>query len=268
LSILAIIVAVATCALVAYASAPPTPFMIQGYVFYENGSACNGSFVNITNQGTGKLFPADTNASYNYYQFILANSTDVNVSETLQFEAKSPDGSQSNITEHHVTQDEINDGGIFNFNITLEPLQIIFDTRAPANPYPSIFGTHNGTIKTEQTIFASKLYTYPCEGTGGHTEYAKICNESWCVETLPWAGYNGDWHNISFNESFQLCANVEYNYTIITGSYPQIIHKRELNATGGKITCTEFRDANGKTHTDRIPAIRLEHIGCFANYNP
>ncbi|HUV79932.1 MAG TPA: hypothetical protein VMW40_03795, partial [Candidatus Bathyarchaeia archaeon] len=30
-----------------------------------------------------------------------------------------------------------------------------------------------------------------------------------------------------------------------------------FNATGGTITCTEFIDANGKVHTDWIPAIKL-----------
>lgn len=48
-----------------------------------------------------------------------------------------------------------------------------------------------------------------------------------------------------------------YNYTIRTGSYPQIIHEPSFNATGGIITCTSFEDANGKVHTDWIPAIRL-----------
>ena len=46
----------------------------------------------------------------------------------------------------------------------------IFDTGAPANPYPSISGTHYGTIMPNQTITVNKLYTYPCKGTGGHTE--------------------------------------------------------------------------------------------------
>ena len=41
----------------------------------------------------------------------------------------------------------------------------VFDTGSPANPYPSISGTHNGTITPNQTITVSKLYTYPCSGT-------------------------------------------------------------------------------------------------------
>ena len=45
--------------------------------------------------------------------------------------------------------------------------ELSFDTDTPLNPYPSISGTHNGTLKLNQTIEVSKLYTYPCDGTGG-----------------------------------------------------------------------------------------------------
>ena len=44
----------------------------------------------------------------------------------------------------------------------------------------------------------------------------------------------------------------------VTGSYPQIIHAKSKDVTGGTITCTEFVDDNEKTYTDWIPAIRLE----------
>ena len=131
----------------------------------------------------------------------------------------------------------------------------IFDTGK--GDYPSIAGTHNGTIMPSYNITVSKLYTYPCAGTGGHAEYANIYNDSWSVETLPWNGYTGDWHNLSFTESFMLYENETYNYTIKTGSYPQIIHETPFNATGGKITCDKFTDANGRVHYDWIPAIRL-----------
>ena len=54
-----------------------------------------------------------------------------------------------------------------------------------------------------------------------------------------------------------LLKNHEYRYVIKTGSYPQIIHEPGKDVTGGTITCTSFVDANGKTYTDWIPAIRL-----------
>jgi hypothetical protein len=134
----------------------------------------------------------------------------------------------------------------------------VFDTGLPANPYPSIAGIHNGTITPNQTIIVHKLYTYPCPGTGGYSEYIKIWNTSWDGIEAHWDGYRGDWHNITFNESFTLYAGTTYNYIIRTGSYPQIIHEREFNATGGTISCTSFEDANGNVYTDWIPAIRLE----------
>jgi hypothetical protein len=77
------------------------------------------------------------------------------------------------------------------------------------------------------------------------------------VATATWEGYAGDLHNITFDKTVVLLANEEYNYTIRTGSYPQIIHESPFNATGGEITCTKFTDVNGKVYYDGIPAIRL-----------
>jgi len=135
---------------------------------------------------------------------------------------------------------------------------IIFDTGASANPYPSLTGQHNGTITPYSDIVnITTMYTYACHGTGGHTEYVKIWNSTDWNVTATWDGYIGDWYNLTFNNSFTLYANETYNYTIRTGSYPQIIHLQSHNATGGVITCTGFVDVNGKRHEDWIPAIRL-----------
>ena len=135
------------------------------------------------------------------------------------------------------------------------PAFVIFDTGK--GTYPAIPGTHNGTITPFYDITVSKLYTYPCAGTGGHTEYVKLWNSTDWTVTATWVGYNGDWHNLSFNNTCMLYANATYNYTIHTGSYPQIIHEQSWNATGGVITCEEFVDTNGKRHDGWIPAIRL-----------
>ena len=133
-----------------------------------------------------------------------------------------------------------------------------FDTGAPANPYPSIFGTHKGKIIPDRDITVNKMYTYPCMGTGGHTEYVRIWNESEGIEgTGNWSGYQGDYHNITISPAITLLKNHEYNYIIRTGSYPQIIHAREKAVEGGIITCEEFVDANGRRYDDWIPAIRL-----------
>jgi len=91
---------------------------------------------------------------------------------------------------------------------------VYFDTGQPSNPYSIIFGTHNGAIKPNQTITAG------------------IYNDSWSIETLPWEGYGGNWYNPSFTETFKLYADVEYNFTIKTGSYPQIIMQTNLMQQG------------------------------------
>ena len=150
-----------------------------------------------------------------------------------------------------------NDGALTFMGRTITINPSFFDTYSRANPYPSIAGTHNGTITPSCNLTVNKLYTYPCPGTGGHTEYARIWNNFGLDVNASWNGYVGDWHNINFNDTFTLYANETYNYTIKTGSYPQIIHETPFNATGGVITCTKFTDANGRTYNNWIPAIRL-----------
>ncbi|MCK4732886.1 MAG: DUF3160 domain-containing protein, partial [Methanophagales archaeon] len=139
-------------------------------------------------------------------------------------------------------------------------LSQFLDTGIPANPYPSISGIHNGTLTPEVTIHnVSKLYIYPCPGTGGHTEHIAFYNST--TDTLITEGYwNGytddDRHNLSFS-AFTMYAGNTYKFSIRTGSYPQIIHNQTFTNAYGKINCTEFIDANGRSHNDWIPALRL-----------
>ncbi|MEA3488168.1 MAG: cohesin domain-containing protein, partial [Euryarchaeota archaeon] len=126
--------------------------------------------------------------------------------------------------------------------------------------YPSISGRHEGTIEVYEDVTVEKLYTYPCAGTGGHSESVKIWNNTtgWSADAV-WSGYTGDCHNIVFNDSFTLHAGETYSYIIETGSYPQIIHKQNHTALDdrGIISCDKFVDANGRTYNDWIPAIKL-----------
>jgi prenyltransferase beta subunit len=144
---------------------------------------------------------------------------------------------------------------------TIKVSRNIFDTKQSANPYPSIFGTHNGTIKPSHVVFVQKMYTYPCPGTGGHSEKVIFYNSTTREEIAngTWKGYAvGDYHYIEFEKVFILKTNVTYNYTIRTGSYPRIHHNGTLITDDGIITCAEFIDVNGRTYKNWIPAIRLE----------
>jgi len=76
----------------------------------------------------------------------------------------------------------------------LEEQKIILGFDTGSGTYPSISGTHKGTITPNQTIIAAKLYTYPCVGTGGHTEYAAFYNTNGTlIAEAHWNGYQSDW---------------------------------------------------------------------------
>jgi len=117
------------------------PFLIRGYVSYKDGSECNDPAVNITNLNTSKEWTTETNETSNYCQLMLTSGADVIVDEVLRFNVTSPDGSQWNVTEHTVTHDDVNDGGIFSFNITLASPDLA--------PYLVIYTISNTTISPD-----------------------------------------------------------------------------------------------------------------------
>jgi hypothetical protein len=98
----------------------PTPFLIYGHVHYKNGTMCNNSLLNITNLNTSAEWQAETSADSNYYQITLTSGIDLNATEVLQFSVK--DGVYSSVTKHTVTADEVDDGGLFGFDLTLGPV--------------------------------------------------------------------------------------------------------------------------------------------------
>ncbi|MCW7074613.1 MAG: right-handed parallel beta-helix repeat-containing protein [Candidatus Methanospirare jalkutatii] len=206
---------------------------------FSNGSNIWNSTETITYTYKGKTF---TNYLGNYWD---------------DYTGSDANGDGIGDTPYSIDEDKDNYPLIERFENYFMPTPAkIFDTGRPENPYPSISGEFVGTIKTNKKIIAKKLYTYACEGTGGHTEYALICNSTWCAEAK-WEGYKGDWMNISFNKTVILMPYETYNITIVTGSYPQIHHTPSLKTENGWINCTEFIDANGKKYENWIPAIKL-----------
>ena len=116
-----ILLVVALCAvcIASAATAQETPFVITGYISNANGTACNNPSVNITNTATGESWVAENTSGSNCYLLVLATGTDLNASETLRTEVTSPDGSQSKIVECTVTGNDVENGGKFEYNITL-----------------------------------------------------------------------------------------------------------------------------------------------------
>ena len=132
-----------------------------------------------------------------------------------------------------------------------------FDTGMSEHPYPAISGRIYGTLTPAHDLLVNTIFTRACNGTGGHTEYVMMWNDTWIGATAQWYGYQGDWHTITFSEPFLLHKNETYHYRIDTGSYPQLHHKNALTVNDGMITCTNFTDANGMVHSGAIPALRL-----------
>ncbi|MCK4250892.1 right-handed parallel beta-helix repeat-containing protein [candidate division WOR-3 bacterium] len=204
--------------------------------------------------------------------FDASNSTDID-GTIISYEWDFGDGNITNTADEIITHsysladDYIvnltvtDDGGLTNSTsktVTVNPVATaVFDTGS--GTYPSIAGTHTGTITPNQDITVQKMHTYPCIGTGGHTEHVTFyySNGTKLAEGH-WTGYTEDWYNITFDSAFTLYAGETYNYTIRTGSYPQIIHEQNHTTLDGSyINCTEFTDANGRKYNDWIPAIRL-----------
>ena len=111
-----------------------TPFMIYGNVSYGNGTQCTNTDIRITNLDTDVEWQAETSDSDNSYQITLTSGTDLNASETLRFNVT--DGTSSNATEHVVTVDEVWAGGLFGFDLILEPVEVSI-----ADASVDLFGT-------------------------------------------------------------------------------------------------------------------------------
>ena len=99
---------------------PQEPFLIYGYVWYEDGAPCNNPCVRITNLNTCEEWEADTSDSY--YQITLTSGVDLNATEILRFNAT--DGIKSSVTDHTITTDEVDAGGFFNFNLTISSVKM------------------------------------------------------------------------------------------------------------------------------------------------
>ena len=121
---------------------PPKSFLIYGYVAYENGTLCNNLTVNITNLNNGKRWTAGMDNAC--YQIPLTSGVDLNVSEILRFDVT--DEVYSGATDHTVTAYEVDDGGIFEFNLTL-PAPISGDVNGDGH-----LTTADATIVLQMTV--------------------------------------------------------------------------------------------------------------------
>jgi hypothetical protein len=211
----------------------------------------------ITGIPTGWMFAltdGDNTVALPYLTPLLQNHTSYNLSLDVHIPDDTAPITESMCIEIYSYADSTKrDNATFWCNVKSS----LFDT--DNGTYPSIMGTHRGTLRLDHNFTVHRMYTYPCKGTGGHNEYAAFYENGKEIANGTWKGYQGqgDYHYIEF-EPFALKVNITYEYKIITSSYPQIHHNTTLNLSDGEINCTEFVDANGKIYKDWIPAIKLE----------
>jgi len=227
------------------------------YIGYSNSNKiCFNDFINNYNNvyssdSSNNIWNSTEKITYSYkgatYENYMGNYWD-------DYPGNDAESDGIGDTPYSINTDKDNYPLMESWETYFATVPLVFDM--DSGTYPSIMGNHTGTIKPNHDVIVNRMYTYPCAGTGGHSEYVKFENASWNI-TANWKGYKGDWHNITFDEHFTLYAGFEYNYTICTGSYPRIHHNKTLTVPDGEITCTEFIDANGKRYDDWIPAIKL-----------
>lgn len=92
--------------------APPAPFLVGGWVQYSNGDPVNDPQVNLTNLNTGKVFTAEI--SNDCYQILPVN---ISAGDVVRFNVT--DGVTYNITNYTVTEDDLNNSGIFDYALIL-----------------------------------------------------------------------------------------------------------------------------------------------------
>jgi len=94
---------------------PSSPYMIYGWAFYENQTACNDPVVNITNLNNSIQWQAETHSGYNFYKLVL-DTAKISAGDVLDFNFT--DGAEYNTTTHTTTAGDIESGGVFDFNLT------------------------------------------------------------------------------------------------------------------------------------------------------
>jgi len=115
--ILIIAITLAICTASAASEAAQTPFMISGYVFYEDGSAYNNPDITITNLKTEKTFPTLTLQSSNYFRAAPTPSSDeVSEGDLLRFTVETDAGSAA--LDHHVTASDLAFGLFLNLTVS------------------------------------------------------------------------------------------------------------------------------------------------------
>ena len=238
---------IAVSLLIGLVFALPNPYSLSGRVYDNIGNPVENVEIVLTNQRTSTQLYVKTNQWCEYQQDAYNLPNGYKNGDTISYCVSFKDYELENTKRIDITKG----GTKLNF---VFPFCLGFIT--PEGSYPSIAGTHKGTITPKANINVSVVEVRSCLGTGGHINYIKITGDGISSEAI-WTGYNNEYHTLEFDMPFILQKDRVYIYEIRTASYPQIIHTDRLEVPAGIITCSEFVDVNGKVHIEGIPSILL-----------
>jgi len=126
-----------------------TPFYIFGWVHYENDAECYNPIVKVANLNTSESWRAESSDNSSFFQLIITN---INDSDKLEFNVT--DGIVCNSTSHEVKQTEMNNSGIFYFNLTLPVPALTISIELTPDDDPSTPGIQviNPDPNTNKTV--------------------------------------------------------------------------------------------------------------------
>jgi len=247
---------------VEYEEAPPAPFFVYGWVNASDGAPVVNPGVTITNLNTSEVFIAETIPDSSFYQ-VLTSSWNVSAGDVLRFDVSN--GGAAAELEHEVTEEEMDTGGLFNFNLSLTmPPEIL--SYAPETPVSDVVGdARTFNITVDQTVNVSWLingtvvqtnesvteasYTNTSAVAGYWNVSAVVTNENGtAMQTWWWTVIVKDitppasitnLHNTTYaptyiNWSWTNPADADFNYTMvyINGTWEKNTSEPFYNATG------------------------------------
>ncbi|PXF52813.1 MAG: hypothetical protein C4B56_04580 [Candidatus Methanophagaceae archaeon] len=126
-----------------------TPFYIFGWVHYENDAECYNPIVKVANLNTSESWRAESSDNSSFFQLIITN---INDSDKLEFNVTN--GIVCNTTSHEVKQTEMNNSGIFYFNLTLPVPALTINIELTPDDDPSTHGIQviNSDPNTNKTV--------------------------------------------------------------------------------------------------------------------
>jgi hypothetical protein len=204
--------------------AQSTPFVTYGETFDSDDVKLDNCTVTVTNMDTDEKWNAETSATSNYYQLMLKNSSEVKEDDTLLIVACkniSTYEHNCNVTNRTVTEDGINAGGFFNYNLSLNHYCLNWYPRYPFYPWEQ--QNWSGPAVMEMCIDNYRDPPYVPNQT--ELNETGIGNNYVCNADLPFVDTQGMWMTLNhYLHAYDGQPRVANYYRTITSDLNSALH--------------------------------------------